>query len=204
MDCNEFITRYSDYDDSHVPSSEHGQFRAHLESCAACARYDRVLRKGRMAARQLRVEPSDDFVLRLDQRLWRESHRSRSRLRRPARVAAALAALTVLLAVTAAVGILGGDPVRRVPTVAGAAGGSLALEAVPAPPAGVRVAADRDRAGEAGTRVRTLPPALAEGAPRAWSAERVAPAASRSYSPLVVGPPAYRAAAPSIPVHTLD
>ena len=66
MDCHEFLARYSDYDDSRIPPSEAARFHAHLAECPSCARYDRVLRKGRMVARQLRVEPSTDFVRRLD------------------------------------------------------------------------------------------------------------------------------------------
>ena len=76
MDCTEFLNRYSEYDDSLVPPSEADRFRSHMASCDACTRYDRVLRKGRMLARQAPgVEPSDDFVPRLHARLWSEAGR---------------------------------------------------------------------------------------------------------------------------------
>ena len=76
MDCTEFLNRYSEYDDSLVPPAEADRFRSHMASCDSCTRYDRVLRKGRMLARQAPgVEPSDDFVPRLHARLWSEGPR---------------------------------------------------------------------------------------------------------------------------------
>lgn len=189
MDCQEFLARYSDYDDSRLPPGEASRFEGHLSTCASCARYDRVLRKGRMVARQLRVEPTSDFMLRLDQRLWRESH-GRTPPQRPGQAAGALAAVTVLLVAAAAVGLLGSRAAEP---------GSPEWRAA-------RTASDRAAGSGPGTAVLTsaqLPP-LGSAALRPWS-ERVAPTAGEPYSPLVVGPPAYRrAAGPSNPAHTLD
>ncbi len=194
MDCNEFLARYSEYDDSRVAAGEAERFRAHLERCAGCARYDRVLRKGRMVARQLRVDSSDDFVLRLDRRLWRDAQRVRSSgLRVPARITAALAALTVLLAASAAVGILEIGPGARDLAAGEGDADADGVPVVVAPPAApIR------------TRLAVLP-VLDAAEPRGWSVERVAPAPITAYSPLVVGPPAYRrVAGPSNPAHTFD
>ncbi|MFW5951867.1 MAG: anti-sigma factor family protein, partial [Gemmatimonadota bacterium] len=106
MDCREFLTRYSDYDDSLVPPTEAERFRAHMAGCEACARYDRVLRKGRMLARQLPgPEPATDFGPRLLRRLLECRHGVRSRRRLAAvPVPAAAAVLGLVLAATAAVG----------------------------------------------------------------------------------------------------
>jgi hypothetical protein len=191
MDCNEFLARYSEYDDSRIAPTEAARFRAHMQECPSCARYDRVLRKGRMVARQMGVDSSEDFLLRLDQRLWVEAHRARaSGLRRPAQIAAALAAVTVLMATSAGVGILGVRPAESDPIT----GGVEEVVPVVLVPEGAPV------------RVRAvLLPPIDHPEPRAWPAKRVDPAPSTAYSPLVVGPPAYRqAAGPSNPVYTLD
>lgn len=191
MDCPEFLSRYSEYDDSLASPAEADGFRAHMGACDSCMRYDRVLRKGRMLARQLPgVEPSDDFVPRLRMRLWRESHGGSRLTAAPGRVAAALPAVTVLLAVVAVLALLG-------------SGGSGALTTVPS---GVRLALAPAAAGSPA-------PALTPGVygvafqgpalprvgpvePREWGAERVARAGVASYSPLVTGLPAYPAARP--------
>ena len=222
MDCQEFLTRYSEYDDSQVTSSEEARFQAHLESCASCARYDRVLRKGRMVARQLRVDSAPDFLTRLDQRLWRESHRARrSGLRRPAQVAAALAALTVLLAASAAIGLLGvgTSPDGSASLLRSAVRGVAPAAVLDSSPAGVRdsrsvrvrgsgsaqpVGSVRPGAAGRPARVAALP-VMSTGSSRDWATPRVAPPSGVTYSPLVLGPPAYRRTpGPAIPVHTLD
>lgn len=131
MDCREFLLRYSDYDDSLVPAQEAARFQAHMAECASCARYDRVLRKGRMVARQLPVpEPSPDFIPRLQLRL----RASRSRRRWPgAGLATGLAAVTVLVVATSAVIVLEDAP----GTAASAPGVVTVLPAVePGPPRG--------------------------------------------------------------------
>lgn len=215
MDCREFLHRYSDYDDSLISPSEADRFRAHMAGCPACERYDRVLRKGRMIARQVEPpQPRADFVPRLRARLWRESQqRDRRSLRGPARVAAAMAATTVLLAVAVAVGLLG-------PVAAGVPA-ALGMEtylppAVKAAPAtvpaqsAVVLAASRPGQGYDGPAFRpaSLPP-IGGPDPRDWMAKRVDRGAASSYSPLITGPPAYGGAAvrpgASIPMHrTLD
>ncbi|MFW6206115.1 MAG: zf-HC2 domain-containing protein, partial [Gemmatimonadota bacterium] len=94
MNCREFLRRYSEYDDSLIPAFEADRFRAHMAECPSCARYDRVLRKGRMLARQLpRLEPDPDFLPRLRLRLLQQPRRRPIR----ARLAAGLAAATVLI-----------------------------------------------------------------------------------------------------------
>jgi hypothetical protein len=135
MDCNEFLDRYSDYDDSLVSAGEIEGFRAHMAGCDACARYDRVLRKGRMLARQVPApQPSGAFVPRLHMRLWRENGRAARRAARTSQLAAVLPALTLILALTAVMALLAdpaGEPEVR---VADTVWGVAHAEAVTPPP----------------------------------------------------------------------
>lgn len=68
--CDEFLARHSDYLDGLMPPLEAARMSGHAEACAACSRYDRIVRKGLVLAREL-PEPavSDDFELRLQHRL---------------------------------------------------------------------------------------------------------------------------------------
>lgn len=181
MDCTEFLNRYSEYDDSLVPPAEADRFRRHMSACDACTRYDRVLRKGRMLARQVAgVEPSDDFVPRLHRRLWQECGLRARAAQRPAQAASALAAVTVLVVVTAALGLLAlGDA------------GASTVEGAP-----VRVASAAPAPYHVGSRLLPRLPTTAPTEPRAWPVERVDPEGRSSYSPLVTGPPAYRGGRP--------
>lgn len=179
MDCNEFLDRYSEYDDSLVPPAELDRFRAHMSACPDCTRYDRVLRKGRMLARQLpSVEPSGAFVPRLHLRLWQGGDRYPGTGARSSRMAAALPVMTMLMVLGAAAALLAGVGDR------GTASVRAADAAIPAAASG---------------RVVALPAALLASGPadaRAWEVGRVDRAASSSYSPLTMGLPAYRGAEP--------
>ena len=71
MECNEFLEGYSAYRDGLVDEAERDAFRAHLESCESCARYDRVVRKGTDVLRDLPpVDPPSDFLARLQHRIY--------------------------------------------------------------------------------------------------------------------------------------
>lgn len=193
MDCTEFLNRYSEYDDSLVPLAEVDRFRSHMAVCDACTRYDRVLRKGRMLARQAPdVEPSDDFVPRLHLRLWDERCARARAAERPAQTASVLAAMTVLLVVTGTFGLLA----RAADSADTPA--SQWYTAAPAP--SVQLANSMGSFHLAGGRgLPVLPPVLSPlslAAARPWTSERVDPAGLASYSPLVTGPPAYRGGRP--------
>lgn len=116
MDCTEFLERYSEYDDSLVAADEAGRFRAHMAVCEGCERYDRVLRKGRMLARQLPgPEPSTDFVPQLHMRLWSERVReARSTPRVPLAVAA-LPAVTIVMTLAVLLAAAPGSDGPRAP-----------------------------------------------------------------------------------------
>jgi hypothetical protein len=71
MTCQEFLARYSDYLDELVDPLEAARWRRHIEDCAACGRYDRVMRQGLELVRALQpIEPSPDFAARLQHRLF--------------------------------------------------------------------------------------------------------------------------------------
>lgn len=71
MTCQEFLARYSDYLDERMDAIEAPRWRRHVEVCPACARYDRILRKGLPLMRSLpHIEPSHDFFPRLQHRLF--------------------------------------------------------------------------------------------------------------------------------------
>lgn len=186
MDCREFLLRYSDYDDSLIPAAEAERFSAHLSGCSSCARYDRVLRKGRMLARQLpRPEPSPDFMPRLQRRLLQvRSGRGRSR---GAVLAAGLAAATVLMVAAAAVQLMGSA--GRASDAPGA--GAVAVQS--AGTSGVRSGRPA-LVPAAGLAMLSQLSSTRPATPRAWVTGTVATADTASYSPLVTGPPVFRVA----------
>ena len=68
MDCREFRRQYSAYRDAHDPELA-ANMDDHIETCAACAGYDRALREGVDLLRGRQVLPTPDFRARLDARL---------------------------------------------------------------------------------------------------------------------------------------
>ena len=192
MTCREFLERYSEYDDSLIPSTEADRFRRHMEACGSCARYDRVLRKGRMVARQLeRPEPSPDFIPRLRRRLLQQT--ARGRMLMGGRIAAALAAVTILMVATSAVRLMESAPAGATDATARSAAERTAADGID------RLPSPRPDGGVYRLAARTILPVQSRPSPRAWSATEVAPAGTASYSPLETGPPAYRRAPPSSP-----
>jgi hypothetical protein len=183
MNCTDFLHRYSDYDDSLLDEWELESFRRHLATCPSCARYDRVLRKGRMLARHhSAVTPREDFLPRLQHRLWQQrTQRRRLTTAVPGGPAAALAAVTVILTSLWAVSLLD--------TVA-----SPEVVADPLAPVEVELVRSAEPAASPWSSAgwtASIPVAEA-GVPRDWGARRVDPRVPVAYSPLVTGPPAYR------------
>ncbi|HUG41861.1 MAG TPA: zf-HC2 domain-containing protein [Longimicrobiales bacterium] len=169
MDCSNFLDRYSEYDDSLLLPVEEARFRAHLHACEACARYDRVLRKGRMLARQVAADPSSDFLPRLQHRIVED------RTQPFASVAPATGGgfMTLMLVAVAGLWL---SHARTSPL-------SGALAVPPSAPAAP--------AAEAVLRPLSLPPAT-RVASADWTTGRVDRGRAATYSPLVIGPPAYR------------
>lgn len=71
MQCTAFLQGYTDFRDGRLAPDREAEFRAHIEACSACERYDRVLRSGIELLSELpEPELSDDFMPRLRHRLY--------------------------------------------------------------------------------------------------------------------------------------
>ena len=77
MDCDEFIQSFSDFLDAEFEKYPLQEYCQHLESCAACGEYDRVVRRGLRLVRELDApEPSPDLVPRLQRCFLAQRDRS--------------------------------------------------------------------------------------------------------------------------------
>jgi predicted anti-sigma-YlaC factor YlaD len=69
--CERLRERHGDYLDGLLAGAELAQMQSHLAECLACARYDRVLRRGLGVARELPpLMPTDDFEHRLQHHIY--------------------------------------------------------------------------------------------------------------------------------------
>jgi hypothetical protein len=105
MDCREFRDRHVDYTDGTCLEAERVAAQAHLGACPSCARFDLVIRRGLLVARNL---PSVPATPRFQAALTLRIARERGAVR-PAATAASWRrqAVTAAAAVLAA-GALGG------------------------------------------------------------------------------------------------
>ncbi|MGH7466824.1 MAG: zf-HC2 domain-containing protein [Longimicrobiales bacterium] len=70
VSCRDFLDGHSDYLDGALPDPMAKRFDAHVRSCTGCQRYDHVLRRGLMLARNLpEIQPSIHFHERLQAEL---------------------------------------------------------------------------------------------------------------------------------------
>lgn len=71
LDCSDFLEEYSGFRDGSLDDVRLAAMRAHLAHCRPCARYDRVVGSGVDVLRALpEIEPSDDFLPRLQHRIY--------------------------------------------------------------------------------------------------------------------------------------
>jgi hypothetical protein len=68
IDCREFRGRYSAYRDAHDPVLA-AEMDDHLEVCPSCSAFDRAVREGVEVLRGQQVEPSPEFMARLESRI---------------------------------------------------------------------------------------------------------------------------------------
>jgi anti-sigma factor RsiW len=74
MDCREFRKKHLEFVDQTLTDAEFVAMQAHLAECPCCARHDTALRRGLLIFRNLPpVEPSPDFISRLNARLHQVS-----------------------------------------------------------------------------------------------------------------------------------
>lgn len=104
MNCREFLHRHSEYVDALIEPAEAARLRAHAAACPACARYDRVVRRGGQLARELlpRVQVSEDFEPRVRHRLLHVRDQMSRRRAGGASFYAAAASVLLIAAGTAA------------------------------------------------------------------------------------------------------
>lgn len=79
--CQEFVARHSEYVDDRMAPADAARWRRHVEACASCAHYDRVVRDAGDLVRDMEpVAVASDFDFRLRHRLLhaREEERARA------------------------------------------------------------------------------------------------------------------------------
>jgi hypothetical protein len=70
MNCQEFLTLHSEYIDERLPDRDADRCRVHAVACAACGRYDYILRRGQELLRRMPdPEVSPEFRSVLEYRL---------------------------------------------------------------------------------------------------------------------------------------
>lgn len=120
MDCATFIESYSEYRDGCLAELEERRLREHVESCARCARYDRVISGGVGVLRSIPApEIGEDFLPRLQYRLFALEDRRR-RMRAYARRAAVAGVFVFAGAGGMGIGTLlrSSPPLHQLPPVA--------------------------------------------------------------------------------------
>lgn len=109
VDCPQFLDEYSEFRDGLLSRDRMRAFQAHLDACESCARYDRVVEQGIRVFRDLpEVEPSQDFIPRLQHRLYHVDEE----LRRPSSHASGVP-LGFTLAIASIIGVSAWMPVVR-------------------------------------------------------------------------------------------
>lgn len=100
--CDQLRQRHGDYLDGLLPAAELARVQSHLDECDACARYDRVVRRGLELARALpELTPAHDFELRLQHRIFHMQYGGALAQQRPLAGVGVAAALAGLIAVIA-------------------------------------------------------------------------------------------------------
>lgn len=118
IDCTRFLLEYSDFRDELVDSELRAKFLDHIESCASCARYDRVVGRGVSLLRELpEPVPSDDFGARLQHRLFHVDDEMRRVRTFPRSGFAVAATAVILLLVSLSPLIRAGTPLTELPAV---------------------------------------------------------------------------------------
>lgn len=133
MDCDTFLDGHSDFRDGLLALPDRVAFEAHLRDCESCARYDRVIAKGVQVLRNRpQLEVSEDFMDRLQHRLYHvddelaAARRRRGPVSRGAAAALAAAASVAALALIPRLYTGAAPTVTMLPSVAATAPASAA------------------------------------------------------------------------------
>ncbi|MEX1183545.1 MAG: zf-HC2 domain-containing protein [Gemmatimonadota bacterium] len=196
VQCGEFHARHAEYVDGMLTASAAARLASHADACAACARYDRIIRKGAELVRDMpAVVPSEDFEHRLQHRIF---HMQDARMLSPRPTAGAAAALGVaaFIALLAWSPVLFSGEIRPRTAVTDTPPGS---DLARAPSAGLPYAARTQAAAlTASDRDASNLPSYIGSEAAAWYPVSAAPqratlaAFPGPHSPLIVTPPAHR------------
>ena len=104
MDCREFRNKHVGYVDDLLPAVEMDAMQQHLAFCSRCSRQDTAIRRSLMLVRNLpTIEPSAEFIARLNARLENLGPASRIDLVAPRPYLPSVGAFAALAAGIAAV-----------------------------------------------------------------------------------------------------
>ena len=116
VSCGEFLRYFSDYRDGYLDPADGAAMRAHATVCEACSRYERALELGVGELRALPpIEPSYDFLQRLQHRLYHIDDERLTPTRRDGSGASSGFVLALVLLISAAAWLPLANP--RVPVV---------------------------------------------------------------------------------------
>jgi len=111
MNCEHFLDSFSEYEDGLLTESERNLFDAHVRECESCGRYVAVVRRGRSLLTALpAIEPGEDFVPRLQHRLYHVA--DGERLLREGQSSSGITAVTAL-AIAVVLGVVAWSPSLR-------------------------------------------------------------------------------------------
>ncbi|HSL69811.1 MAG TPA: zf-HC2 domain-containing protein, partial [Longimicrobiales bacterium] len=140
LSCREFLERHSEYLDGQLPALATREFDQHVRLCESCSRYDRVLRRGLLLARNLgEVQPSANFQEKLHARLMRlEDEPVQRPIVAGLGTAVVIAAVLALVAITPVLRMIDeratAESAQRSPVVNGATPIPLVVEPLSFPP----------------------------------------------------------------------
>lgn len=121
LDCSQFLEGYSEFRDGRLDAVLRGAFEAHIDDCAACARYHRVVLRGVEIFRELpQLTPSHEFQPRLQHRIFHlQDELKRSGVSPSGTTAAITFVIAALLTATAWIPVLQRPaPALQLPPVA--------------------------------------------------------------------------------------
>jgi anti-sigma factor RsiW len=139
MNCSDFVALFSDYEDGTASPADVVLLEEHLTACARCRRYKAVVERGAEVLRSLPApELREDFVPRLQHRLYRAQESFASEATASRTPAFAVFGVAVLLTVVAWSPLL-----RATPPVVELA--PIVVDRAPVQPFPLRAASARDR-----------------------------------------------------------
>lgn len=120
LDCSDFLEDYSGFRDGSLDEFRRAALASHRDVCSSCARYDEVISSGVEMVRALpEIEPSDDFLPRLQHRIYHlEDERSLRERRASGASAMLIGGIALAIGATAWAPLMrSGAPVIELPPI---------------------------------------------------------------------------------------